>query len=392
MYRLYLSFVFLVLCVACEQKKEKKNGAETYFQSNSTTDFNITFENNTSYPNLLGDSTIFGSSASVTIREIKGEGALEIKTISEFSDAFIDLERLFGHPIDFTKANFVSMRLLVPKESWITALKFNFKDAQGNFGGCNEITNNFYGNYDQWMDVIVDMRTIVPTFKNWHGEENPLPRTKYLSLNPYNAHQADSSSIYVHSIILSTEKPQGNFTEALAPRPTINPNNPYTITFDDEEALQSQMAIRAFESTYQAMGKNIAGNTTMAIRLKGKESNKHLAFLPILDKLTGAPVDFTQVQRLKFSYYLTEDSADFDGAGLYLTDEHWNSVLYDKTVFADFKKGEWVDAVIELKDLNLDLVRGKGPVLPNVYEIRLGLNYRPGQKDIEMWLDNFGWE
>lgn len=390
MKRLITIFLLFALCTSCKQKKDNPNSAG--YQSTGTTDFSITFAQNDQFYRLLQDSLIFGSSAKATLTEINGDEALEIKTISEFSDVFIDLEGLFGHPIDFGKARYMSLRLLVPKTSWITALKFNFKDDNGNFGGCEEIANNFYGHYDQWIDVWVDMRRITPGFKNWHGKENPLPRTRYLSFNPYNAHQADSSSIYIHSIALRSEKPMGNFVEALTSRPRIAPNNPYTITFDEDELLQKQMAIRAFESTYQAMGRNIAGNSSMAIRLMGKESNKHLAFLPILDKLTGDPVDFTKVKRLKFSYYLTDDSAEFDGAELFLADKHWNSVLHQERAYSHFKKGKWMDAVIELKDLNLELVRGTGPVLPNVYEIRLGLNYRPNQKNIEMWIDNFGWE
>lgn len=391
MYRLFFLVILLIISSSCGQKKEGNRGNQ-YYQSTSTTDFSITFTNDEVYQKFLEDSVIFGNSASVALTHIKGKDALEVRTIDEFSDAFINLERLFGYPIDFSKSHFVSMRILVPKKSWITALKFNFKDAQGNFGGCNEIANNFYGNYERWMDVVIDMRDVLPDFKNWHGEESPLPRTRFLSLNPYNAHQADSSGIYVHSIKLTAEKPKGNFTEALAPKPVMDFNNPHTITFDDKELTRKQMAIRAFESTYQAMADNIAGNKTMAIRLKGKESDKHLAFLPILDKLTGKPVDFTKVKCLKFSYYLTEGSADFDGAGLYLADEHWSSVLYGQTVFTDFKKGEWANAVIEMGNLDLELVRGEGPVLPNVFEIRLALNYRPNQKNIEMWLDDFGWE
>ena len=391
--RRFTLLIFLsTFLVCCNPDNKSTNAAKSLYKSESATTFHIRFATDSTTRNLIKDSIIFGSGAKVALKTVVGLDALEIRTDQEFSDAFLDLEKLFGHTIDFSQARYISMKILLPKESWITALKFNFKDVDGNFGGCNEITNNFYGNYDQWLDVAVDMQQHLPDFKNWHGDESPLPRAKFLSLNPYNAHQADSSSIYVHSIKLSDKKPEGNFIEALAKRPVIEPNNPYTITFDDEELTRRQMAIRAFESTYQAMSKNIAGNKSMSIRLKGKELNKHLAFLPILDKLTGNPVDFTKVKRLKFSYYLTDDRPDFDGACLYLANEHWKSVLYDKTAYTDFKKGKWTNAVIEMDNLNLDLVRGEESVLPSVYEIRMGLNYRPGQKSIEMWLDNFGWE
>lgn len=354
--------------------------------------FNVRFAKDSVTNNLLRDSTIFGSGVKVSLKEIGGTEALEIRTDQEFSDAFLDFEKLFGHTIDFNQANYVSMKLWVPKESWISALKFNIKDSNGNFGGFNEITNNFYGNHDRWLNVMVNMQDIIHDFKNWNGEDSPLSKTKFLSLNPYNAHQADSSSIYIHSIKLSDTKPEGSFIAALAPRPVIEPNIPHTITFDDEELARQQMAIRAFESTYQAMAKNVGGNQTMAIRLKGKESNKHLAFLPILDKMTGKPVDFTKVKRLNFSYYLTEESADFDGSILYLANAHWKDVLVHENVFSDFKKGGWHEVSIAMKDLGFETMEGHEKVLPNVYEIRLGLNYRPSSKNIEMWLDDFGWE
>ena len=387
-----LLFLWVFIIFSCKEQKKSVKGEVSIYESTTPTQFNIQFGNDVTSQRLIADSLIYGSGCSVNLKTIGGKSALAIKTSNEFSDAFLNLERLLEHPIDFSKARYVSMKLFVPEASWISALKFNFKDADGNFGGCNEIVNNFYTNYDQWFDVVVDMQNHIPNFKNWHGDESPLPQTKFLSLNPYNAHQADSSVIYIHSITLTDAKPTGNFTKALAEKPKITPNRPHTITFNDENLLRKQMAIRAFESTYQAMSINIAGNETMAIRLKGKEGNKHLAFLPILDKMTGDPVDFTEVERIRFSYYLTEDSADFDGACLYLANEHWQSVLYDKTVFTNFKKGVWTDAVINLADINLELVRGEGPVMPNVYEIRLGLNYRPEDIEIEMWLDNFGWE
>ena len=384
---------FIMVFVSCKTENKVDNHSTSLFESESPTDFNIRFAQDSITESLLRDSLIFGSGASVSIKNIDGLGALEVRSNNEFSDAFIDLEQLFGHTIDFSKAKYVSMKLWVPKESWITALKFNIKDAQENFGGFNEITNNFYGNQDSWMNIIVDMREIIPVFKNWTGDGNPLPKAKFLSLNPYNAHQADSSSIYLHSIKLGEKFPDtAIFDKALAPRPKVEPNIPHTITFDEEMLFREQIAIRAFESTHQALDKNVAENETRAIRMKGKESNKHLAFLPILDKLTGAPIDFTKVKRLKFSYYLTEDSADFDGSILYLANERWKNVLIQENAYSDFKKGEWHDVSIDMASLNFDQMEGHEKVLPNVYEIRFGLNYRPGQKNIEMWLDNFGWE
>lgn len=389
MQRILLSLLVVVFLFGCQHKQ---NNTSSVYQSKNDLSFHIQFGQDSKTESFLQDSAIVGSGAKVSLARVDNQSALEVKTAQEFSDAFLDLEKLLGREIDFSKARYLKLKLLVPKASWITALKFNFKDARGNFGGCDEIVNNFYGNYDQWVTYVVDLQHHIPLFKNWHGEDNPLPQTKYLSLNPYNAHQADSSSIYIHSLELSQEYPSGEFEVPLTQRPEISPNLPYTITFDEEVLLRKQMAIRAFESTYQAMAKNVGGNKTMAIRLKGKDSNKHLAFLPILDKLTGDPVDFTKVKTLKFSYYLTEDSADFDGSILYLANEHWKDVLVHKNIYDDFKKGVWQEVRIDLSSLNLDTMEGSEEVLPNVYEIRFGLNYRPNQKNIEMWLDNFGWE
>lgn len=389
----YIFFFFVLIFVSCGIEKKTDNGSTSLFVSKNATDFDIRFAKDTLMENLLRDSVIFGSGASVSIEQIGGLDALEIKTDQEFSDAFLNLEQLFNHTIDFNKSRYISMKLWVPKESWITALKFNIKDAKGNFGGFNEITNNFHQNHDKWMNVIVDMQEIIPVFKNWVGEGNPLSTAKFLSFNPYNAHQADSSSIYVHSIKLTEQFPKDIvFQKTLAPRPKVEQNVPHTITFDKEDLFREQIAIRAFESTYQALEKNVAGNETRAIRMKGKENNKHLAFLPILDKLTGTPVDFTKVKHLKFSYYLTEDSPDFDGAILYLADENWNNVLINEKVYSDFKKGSWQDVTIDFASLNFDQMENHDEVLSNVHEIRFGLNYRPGQKDVEIWLDNFGWE
>ena len=164
------------------------------------------------------------------------------------------------------------------------------------------------------------------------------------------------------------------------------------IIFDNPEALQKQMAIRSFESSFQAMSKNVAGNPTMAIRLKGNEKNKHIAFLPILDKVTGSSVGFTKVEKITFSYYLTEESDDFDSASLFLTTMRRDDILLDTAAYSNLKKESWQKAEINIADLNLNQVKGENSVLPNVYELRFDINYHPGKKNIEMRRDDFGWE
>lgn len=61
-------------------------------------------------------------------------------------------------------------------------------------------------------------------------------------------------------------------------------------------------------------------------------------------------------------------------------------------MLTEFKKGSWQEVSITMADLDFELLRGEGPVLPEVYEIRLALEYEEGRNNIEMWLDNFGWE
>jgi hypothetical protein len=240
--------------------------------------------------------------------------------------------------------------------------------------------------------MVVDLQDIIPVFKNWQGDQSPLPRTAYLTFNPYNAHQADSSSIYIQKLTLSNDKPTGDMLPRLAKPIKVDQNIPYEINFDDDATLRRHTAFRSYESSFQAIANHVAGNETRAIRLKGSDQNKYIAFLPILDKVTGKPVDFTKVKRIYFSYYLTPESDDFDGNWLYLTSMHWDDMLLDKEFYRDYKKGSWQKVSIDMAELNLARVKGENPVLPAVYELRLDINYFPGRKNIEMWIDDFGWE
>ncbi|MEO0332271.1 MAG: hypothetical protein AAF223_11400, partial [Bacteroidota bacterium] len=387
-----LAFIFIVslFCFCTDQPPTIERASQ--FVSQDPTSFEISFTHDGSTSRLLSDSIIYGSGCQLAIAKIGNQSALEIKTDKEFSDAFVDLEQLFGYTFNFSQARYLSMKLWVPDSSWISTMKLNLKDTLGNFGGFKEVFNNFHGNYNQWVEVVIDMQTILPDFQNWAGDENPLSRVAQLSLNPYNAHQADSSVIYVNNVRLSNEKPDLNYTSPLVPLPESSPNTAYKITFDDDSLLRQLMAYRSFESSYQAFAKGIGGNKTRAIRLKGKEENKHIAFLPMLDKMTGKPVDFTQVKRIYFSYYLTEESDNFDGSWLSLVSEHWNDILIAKDFYSDYEKGDWHQVSVNLDDLDFERVKGEGSVLPNVYELRVDLNYFPENKNVEMWIDDFGWE
>ncbi|MEM1095647.1 MAG: hypothetical protein AAGJ10_13690 [Bacteroidota bacterium] len=378
----------VVLLTSCSTPEA---GPSSTYASGDRTSFTIDFANDDATRALLAEGSIAGSDASVGLETIDGEGALRVATITEFSDAFIDLEALFGYPIDFSEARYLAVRMMVPEGSWIKALKLNFRDAQGNMGGIPEVSNNFYGHTDQWLDVLVDLQTMMPDFENWSGETD-VPNVKALSLNPYNGHQADSSVYYVSRLQLSNTPIPGTYHDALAERPIAEPNIPYTMTFDDPEVLHQQMAIRAFETTYQAMETGIAGNETMAVRVQGQPDKQYIAFLPMIDKLTGAPADFRNVERIAFDYYITEDSSPFDGSSFFIVTEKWQNILLTRDFYDDFEYGSWQTASVALADLDLEQVSGTEPVLPNVYELRLDLNYRGDDKAIEMWVDNFRWE
>ena len=164
------------------------------------------------------------------------------------------------------------------------------------------------------------------------------------------------------------------------------------VDFDDARQLRRWTAFRAFESSFQSLQKGIAGNETMAIRLKGSDKNRFIAFLPMFDKMTGKPLDFTKLKRFRFRYYLKEGGDKFPSMSIFVAGKHWQNLLYDKNVYSDFKAGGWRSAGFEIADLKLQRVKGEEPVLPNVYEIRLAIEYLPGKKNIEMWIDDFSWE
>lgn len=289
--------IFL-LSINCKPKKERT--VRTHqdlgkdLQAPLEKGFSMVFGEDETIQGLLESGSIYGQGCTLALTEWQGRSALAISTDKEFSDAFIPLEKMLGHPFDITAARFFTITMSVPDKSYISALKLNFKDAEDNFGGIGEVVNNFYGNYKRWMTVTIDLGNLLPDFQNWHGTGNPLGQTTHLSLNPYNGHQAAPSTIYVHSLALSDTDPRVADTKALADVVYPEDNIPFVIDFDDPSVLHQQMAYRSFESSFQALGKNIGGNPSMAIRLKGNDANKYIAFLPKLHQITGNPVDFTK--------------------------------------------------------------------------------------------------
>ena len=74
-------------------------------------------------------------------------GAIEVRSTSEFSDAFVHFGRLRGvdSVLDLTTPRYLLFDLLVPDSANLGAMKFNVRDARGNFGGVPEAANGFYG-------------------------------------------------------------------------------------------------------------------------------------------------------------------------------------------------------------------------------------------------------
>ncbi|OAV44345.1 hypothetical protein [Lewinella sp. 4G2] len=382
----------LILLTACNSPSSEAP-APPLIKATSTSEF--TFDLGMTGAKLGPDDNYHaiceGCEASPAPTPIAGFNAIKVTTDQEFSDYLLNLEDTYGQTFDFTKAKYLTLHLLVPKGSYVRAMKLNFRDAEGNFGGIGEVANNFPDQWGEWQTIVIDLEKQLQDFKLWHGESSPLSAVAELSLNPYNANQEGPQAYYVSRIQLSDAKPEGGVAMPLLSKPSI-PNQSYTFTFDDPAELDPLMAYRVFEASNQAFAKGIGGNETNAIRMRGRPELNNIAFLPIVQQMNGQPVDFTKVKELFFDYYLEPGGDDFDGATLYLTSEHWNDILIDPRAYTDFVAGEWRTVRLPIKDVNLSVAKGDGDFLDAVYEWRLNLNFREDEKDITMWLDNVGWK
>ncbi|MEM6841649.1 MAG: TonB-dependent receptor, partial [Bacteroidota bacterium] len=103
---------FVLLLTSCASPDA---GPTSTYASDNRTSFTIDFADDDATRALLGEGSITGSDASVGLETIDGEGALRVATLTEFSDAFIDLEALFGYPIDFSDARYLAVRMMVPE-------------------------------------------------------------------------------------------------------------------------------------------------------------------------------------------------------------------------------------------------------------------------------------
>lgn len=343
---------------------------------------------------LVDTKTVTCESCSLRPAEVAGRAALEVRTAAEFSDALVNVARLTGGPADLTAHDYLHFELLVPDSSWISALKVNVRDSAGTFGGIPEVANGFYGRGDEWIRGVVDLRTVRDRYATWAGEGSALGAAAQVSFNPYNAHQGDSSSYFVRGLVLDDVVREG-YAPQLLPRPDSVANDRYVIDFDDRGWLARQGAYRTFEAGYQAFAEGVAGNPTRAIRLKGKTSNRYIAFLPEVEPITGHPVDLTRAERIRFRYYLVPGGDPVDGAMLHIVTEGWANQVIDTLAVERFEPGAWREAVIELDELDLVVANGEltaDEVLANVHSLRLDLNYRQGRKHVEMWIDDFSWE
>lgn len=373
------------------------------YDSMSERNFQIRFEDADANRSWIDAGVLSGNDCEVRSETNAEETFLAISSTQEFSDFFVDIEKLTGRTFDLSRARYLTLQVRVPSESWISAIKMNFKDADGNFGGIPEVCNHFVGHLDQWIEATIDLRTRVSKFELWHGDDSPLKRVTQFSLNPYNADQAKPSTYHVRSIRFSETQPDRETTRVsgspavVVPSALIMPehvadNSTGRLDFDDAELLRRLTAFRCFESSFQSLDQGIAGNETMAIRIKGSDQNKYIAFLPMLDRITGAPVDFRQVKTLSFSYHLTETSDEFPGMAIFVAGAGWENLLYGETFYRDFQRGGWHSISVNVADLDLQRVRGEGPVLPNVAELRFDILHSPDQKNIEMWIDDFEWK
>lgn len=128
-------------CVFCVLLWDSHVQGQSFAVNNSPIEFRLRIGNDDAGKGWVRDHQIYGSDCEVAVRRIGGKDALEISTSTEFCDAFLDCQKLFGRSLDLTQARYLSMRVYRPSGSWICALKLNFRDADRNFGGVPEFVN-----------------------------------------------------------------------------------------------------------------------------------------------------------------------------------------------------------------------------------------------------------
>ena len=380
--------LLLLLCAGCTRSAHPPTVA-------NEDGFTLDLTNTSEGQRLLADSSIYCQGCTVTVTTALGRPALCLTTQAEFSDAYLDLLKLFGRPFDFTAPRYLNFDVYVPPGSAISSVKFNQLGSDGTFGGCGNYYNNIPPDARRrWVTVSVPLAEQAAYCTAWVGNGDFSKAVRALTINPFNAERSDSSTLYINRISLSDRPRRGAIEDRLAPRPLVAENNPYTITWDDRELLRRQLAYRTFEATTQSIQGGKFGNATQAIRAYGTGQNNYICLLPDIEQMTGHPVNFRAVDSLFFRYYLSPESDTVQGARLFLTSgDDWDSILLaeDFMTAGDFVRGAWTRHAVAIKDLQTTAAREPADVLAAVYELRLDLKYAPTAGPIEIWFDDFGW-
>ena len=361
-------------------------------ESNDPNSFRIDIVDELKASVLLADGVAHCSDCTLTFDEVAGRPAWKLTSQTEFSDAYFNLEALFGYPFDLTQPRYLSYDVFIPDSSYLTTINHNFQHADSSTGGCGQPTNNFLRHRGSWQSILLDLAAQRKRgCGRWHGDTDPLPAVSQISINPYNANLHTPSSLYFNNLQLHATRPEGDFLPTrMTHRDTTNA--PFLIDFENEDYLRQAMAFRAFEAKNHALKSDVYGSAGRAL---GNHSyDDQLSFWLIkMQYYTGAPVDMTQMDSLYLRYYLTPESDPIDHTELFLVSGHdWDNILYDTLIDYTWQPGEWTRVAFALEDFNFNQVRGQDPILPAATEFRFDFKPAGGQGEIEIWLDEVGWK
>ncbi|MEL7240408.1 MAG: hypothetical protein AAGK78_16240, partial [Planctomycetota bacterium] len=277
----------------------------------------------------------------------------------------------------------------------IGQVKFNFRDADFNFGGFPRGFNQF--NEDtlgKWIDVTLDLAKLRGEgFTNWYGEESPLPRTTHITVNPFNADQLEPTTIYINKLRVHDEAPADyDFAKNVLPPEQFTGRT--TFDFADDAHLRRTVNRRAWEATFMSfLDDGWEGVDKRVLRAAGPV-DKLSFYLFNFPNIVGRPLD-RDVSKVRFRYYLTEDSAEIANGHLFLANAGWQSMLFSEDIFVgDLKRGEWATYEFDLDAIEFTPLREKADVRADLHEIRFDFKPAPGQegKRVELYLDELSWE
>ena len=355
---------------------------------------------------MIADGSVSGSDCSVEVGRSNGRSCLAVHTDHEFSDVELDLLKLGFGETDFRRARFLTLEVEVPEGSWVSAIKLNFRDAKGNFGGIPEVSNAMVFHPGAWIRTTIDLQKLMPDFQVWHGSASPLSAVTRLCLNPYNADQSSPQRWNLRRVILTPDRqalrselarasPPVQKVDALVSKPSMSRDTSLSMTFDDDRQLRRWTAWRAFEATNQAFRSGVAGNPSRAIRVRGLDHYRHIVFLPMVERMTGHTMDLHSINEIRFRMYRVPDKDDFDGIGLFIADRDWQNLLYVDRVVEQVAEGDWITVSIPVQDLQPKRVKGDAAdksdeqIWSDVSELRFDVRHDGQHKDIELWIDDF---